>query len=73
MRSDTLMYMGDAEGRSHGFLRYPPGIYLKNFKHRKSWGRVAGGRRGFDPRMLCEPDASLLRQPIDLSENNIHI
>ena len=29
MRSDTLMDMGDAEGRSHGVLRYSPGIHLK--------------------------------------------
>jgi hypothetical protein len=29
MRSDTLMDMGDAEGRIHGFLRYSSGIHLK--------------------------------------------
>jgi len=36
MRSDTLVDMADAEGRSRRFLRYSPGIHLKKLKLRKS-------------------------------------
>jgi len=31
IRSDTLMDMVNAEGRSHGLLRYAPGIHLKKY------------------------------------------